>query len=230
MKDLLLLLQLLHCCLPCTVLCWAALYCTVLCCVVLCCAVLCCAVLCCAVLCCAVLCWLFWAGLGWAGLCCAVLCCAVLNKPYKLAAVLFLYWCVCPRTNSTASTKLNPRYSPQLQTHACMVQVLDECHHCLKDSPYSHIMQHYYKKLSPQEQAHTQVRPITCRNALLPAGTPCYLQVRPVTCDTPCYLHHSICVVPQQDLIQWATPDCLCLTPWEDTQQMNARCEEGLAS
>jgi len=36
-------------------------------------------VLCCAVLCCAVL-------------CCAVLCCAVLNKPYKLAAVLFLYW------------------------------------------------------------------------------------------------------------------------------------------
>jgi len=25
-------------------------------------------------------------------LCCAVLCCAVLNKPYKLAAVLFLYW------------------------------------------------------------------------------------------------------------------------------------------
>ena len=51
-----------------------------------------------------------------------------------------------------------------------MVQVLDECHHCLKDTPYSHIMQHYYKKLSPEEQAHTQVCPVTRSYALLPAS------------------------------------------------------------
>ncbi len=91
-----------------------------------------------------------------------------------------------------------------------MVQVLDECHHCLKDSPYSHIMQHYYQKLSPQEQARTQVRSDTCRHALLPAGM-------------PCYLHHSMCELPQHDLIQWATQDCTYLTPQGDTHQMNDR-------
>lgn len=37
------------------------------------------------------------------------------------------------------------------------MQVLDECHHCLKKSPYSQIMQ-LYGKLPPQEQAHTKVR------------------------------------------------------------------------
>ena len=36
------------------------------------------------------------------------------------------------------------------------MQILDECHHCIKDAPYNHIMQ-IYKKLSEEDQAKTQV-------------------------------------------------------------------------
>ena len=62
-------------------------------------------------------------------LCCIVLSCAVL--------------CCALYTRMSASAYV-------------AMQILDECHHCVKDAPYNHIM-HIYKSLSEEDQAKTQV-------------------------------------------------------------------------
>ncbi|DBA88746.1 TPA: hypothetical protein ACH3X1_004165 [Trebouxia sp. C0004] len=61
----------------------------------------------------------------------------------------------------TAQQLLNNLHAKAAHLQQIDLLVLDECHHCWKDSPYNHIMQHYYKKLSPQEQAHTRVLGLT---------------------------------------------------------------------
>ena len=75
-----------------------------------------------------------------AALRCAALCCAVLCRAVLCCAVL-----CC----AALHTCMNLSYYVAMQ-------ILDECHHCMKDSPYNHIMQ-FYKRLSEGDQAKTQV-------------------------------------------------------------------------